>query len=283
MLLIIGAGNIGKSIAYMCLSRGISFKMGVRSIDKVIHSDPGLGDHLRPFDFENQDTFAPALDSANHIFFIAAHPEPDQSVQSFLEACNRADAKHVTFSSGRTTGDIVGKPLNRVEKLVENAGLPYTILRPGWFMQNFVTWIGATISSERLFFLPAAESRTAFVDVRDIADMALASFNHAGMIDKVIDVTSEEVLDHYMVAEKLSAHLGIQVGYQPLSEKDYVQKMLSLGWQPSAAQHVVDLYAIVKTGKEEEISPSVREFLGRSPYDFDTFLRHHPAELSRLV
>ena len=283
MNLIIGAGTIGRTIAYLAAARNIPVRMGVRDLHKTRKQNPGVSAEFIVFDFNRPDTWRSSLDGIQHVFFIAPHPEPAESVQDFLALAAELGVAKVVFSSGRTTGDIPGKPLFQVDQLVRNQSIPYVILRPGWFMQNFTSWIGATISQEGAFYLPAGDAKTAFIDVRDIAEVALSTLLKDQWNGHILDLTSEEILDHYQVADQMSGVLGRQITYVPLSNDEYQTKMTSLGWSMEASQYVIKLYEIVKTGKEEQISSHVREVLSRPPYDFATFLRHHPNQVKKLL
>ncbi len=284
MDLIIGFGNIGRYAAQLFAARGTRIRVAVRSTQKASGQAKAAGADLVAFDFHDQTTWNRALADVDHILFIAPHSDPVPSVANFLEVAAQANVKRIVFSSGRTTGDIPGKPLYEVENTVRGQSIPSIILRPGWFMQNFINWIGSTIRNEGAFYLPIdGASKTAFVDVRDIADVAWTVIHRGGWDGQTLPLTSEEVLDHQQVAEKISAHAGKKIEFVALDPQSYLDKMTSLGWTLAAAKHVVELYAIVKEGKEEETSPYVRQILGRSPYTMDKFFQHHPAELAKLT
>lgn len=191
-ILIIGAtGKIGSQTVKDLQLRGITPRIGVRSPDKA---QKIFGPSLVyvPFDFADPRTFGPALEGITRLFFIAPLQEPDEPVAALLNAARTAGVRHITFSSGRTTGDIEGKPLNRVEKLVSSCDIPYVIIRPGWFMQNFTNWLGGTLISEGKLYLPTGNARTAFVDVRDIAAVVIQTLLQTGHENRLYNLTSDE-------------------------------------------------------------------------------------------
>ena len=283
MDLIIGAGNIGATAADLYHAGGSHLRLGVRTIEKARKSLPGITAEFVPFDFERSETFDQVMEGVNTILFIAPHANPTVSIQPFLQAAERASVNKLIFSSGRTTGDIPGKPLYEVEQMIRSQSIPFTILRPGWFMQNFTSWIGATIANEGAFYLPVGHAGTAFIDVRDIADVAWKVSQSDEWNGQTLPLTSDEVLNHHQIAEKISQVIGREIRFIPLAAEAYCDKMTSLGWPLSAAKHIVELYEMVQSGKEEEISSSVNQVLGRAPYNFDTFLRHHPQKLAEIA
>ena len=283
MDLIIGIGNIGRVAAYLFASRGSSLRLGARSIAKAQMLTPALDAEFCQFDFDLPDSFKSALDGVDTVFFIAPQSHPTPSVKAFLAEAKAAGVKKLIFSSGRTTGDVPGKPLYKVEEIVRNQSIPFTILRPGWFMQNFTGWIGATIANEGAFYLPIGKERTAFIDCRDIADVAWHVARSDEWNGQTLPLTSEQGLDHDQVAAELSRHSGRDIQFVSLTADAYCDKMTSLGWTRSAAMHVVDLYKVVSTGKEEEVSPWVRQVLKRAPYTLELYLRHHPHRVADLI
>ena len=151
-VLIIGSGgNIGIPLVQGLIKAGVKPTLGVRDTQKA-KDRWGEKARIVAFDFEDQATFSRALEGQTALFFIAGHSNPAPSVQQFLADARTAGVKKVVFSSGRTTGDVPGKPLHKVENLVRAWEGEWTILRPGWFMQNFVNWLGGTIRTEGKLF-----------------------------------------------------------------------------------------------------------------------------------
>ena len=68
-------------------------------------------------------------------------------------------------------GTTIGRLHRQEEKILEESGIPYTILRPNGFMQNFVR-AGLIIRSKNAFYLPPGDAKVSFVDVRDVAAVA---------------------------------------------------------------------------------------------------------------
>ena len=275
--LIIGAtGNIGSEIIKQLALRDLHPRIATRNIAKAT-TQFIENKELVEFNFSRPATFTPALTSIKKVFFIAPHDDPTASVQQFLTAAKQAGIQHLVFSSGRTTATVKGKPLYQVERLVENCGIPYTIIRPGWFMQNFTTWIGGeSIKTEGKFYLPAGNSKTAFIDVRDIAAVAIRCLLEEKHQGKVYELTSDEALDHQQVAQKIACQLHQPVQYVPLSDEDYIDQKVAAGWTVAAAKHVVVLYRIVReTDKEAIVSPDVERVLQRLPISFDEFVEDY--------
>ena len=274
-VLVIGSGgNIGTPLVQALIEKGIVPTLGVRNTQKA-QENWGSQVKVVPFDYEESSTFAPAIVGQEAIFFIAGHANPVPSVLQLLQLAKAAGVRRIVFSSGRTTGDVPGKPLNDVENLVKDWDGEWTILRPGWFMQNFVNWLGGTIREEGKLFLPAADAKTAFIDVRDIAEVAIKCLLEEGHNGQLYNLTSNEALSHEEICAIISQASGKSVTYVPLDRATFIATMIDKGWTEAAAIYTADLYKYVLSGKEEEISDDVAEILGKAPRRFQAFAEEH--------
>ncbi|MFQ5446808.1 MAG: SDR family oxidoreductase [Saprospiraceae bacterium] len=274
-ILVIGAsGNIGSLLVPQLAAQGIVVRAAARNVEKLRQKHGGAD--AVPFDFGDAATWPAALARVAKVFFVAP---PSSTVtthlEAFLAAAKRAGVRHLVFSSGRTTGDIPGSALYVTEGLVRQSGVGWTILRPGWFMQNFLHWVGFTIPAGDAFYLPAANSKTAFIDVRDIAAVAAKVLTSPRHESKIYELVSSEAITHTRVAEHISKAVGRRIKYVPLNDDDFVKEMMKRGWSQSAAENTVALYKIVKTGKEEGISGDVELVLGRPSISFGQFAMDH--------
>lgn len=228
-------------------------------------------------DYARPGTFRKALHGVTHLFLVvpSGHKEPEQ-FQRFLDAALSFHVEHITFLSGRTTGDVKGRALNTVEEQVRHCGLPYTILRPGWFMQNFAAdSLAIDIQAEGKIYLPAGAAKTAFVDVRDIAEVVEQTFLEKKHQGKTYELVSQEALNHYEVAALFSRTLRRPVEYIDLSPSDFLALMLGRGASEEGMASYIYLYDLVKTGKEARLSFDLARLLGREPGRFEGFIKDY--------
>jgi uncharacterized protein YbjT (DUF2867 family) len=77
------------------------------------------------------------------------------------------------FNKPETVAEAIGKLHRHEEKMIEESGIPYTFLLASAFMQNFINFFGQTIKNRNAFYLPTGNGKVSFVDVRDIAAVAV--------------------------------------------------------------------------------------------------------------
>ena len=277
-ILIIGAtGNIGTQTVKLLAHNKQPVIAASRNLQKLKdHLDlPGI--EYRNFDFTDHQTWQPALDGVSRLFLVVPPGSATEDQQTaFFSAAKAAGVKHIVFSSGRTTGPLAGSPLNRTETFIKNSGMDWTILRPGWFMQNFINWIGFTIPREDAFYLPADDAKTAFVDVRDLGAVAATILmSPKGHTGKIYDLTSAGAIDHHEAARLIGKAAGRPIRYVSLSEQEFTRTMVEKGWNQKAAEKTAWLYQFVRAGKEAAVSNDTANILGQQPIDFERFTKDH--------
>jgi uncharacterized protein YbjT (DUF2867 family) len=166
-----------------------------------------------------------------------------------------------------------GAPLRILERAVTDSGLPWTILRPTFFMENFSEgWIAPSIREKRGIFLPAGEGRTGFVSVDDVASVAAAAFE-GKRFGGEHDLTGPESLDHYRVARLIGEELGEEVRYIPLDEDTFLAGARERGMAEGAVLYLSALYRMVREGHASVVTGEVERVSGRKPVTFREFAR----------
>jgi uncharacterized protein YbjT (DUF2867 family) len=187
MILVTGAtGKVGQHVVKELAGRGEKPRVLLRDPGKTSQLKGFVGDALQG-DFDKPDTVAKALQGADKVFLVT--PADQRQVareKTFIDAAKAAGVKRLVYLSaiGATPDSTVtmGRAHAEVEAYLKGSGIPWTILEPNGFMQNFLN-DAATIRSQGAIYYPAADARVSFIDARDIglaAAVALTSDGHAG-------------------------------------------------------------------------------------------------------
>jgi uncharacterized protein YbjT (DUF2867 family) len=276
--LVIGAtGKTGTEIVRLLSANGKAVRAGSRSPSAAFAKLGGQAETIE-FDFERPRTFAPALEGVDKIFLMA-RPGDNQSDKAAMPLIDEAKKKGVRLIVNLTAMGVERDdsfPLRILEKYVEASGIPFTHLRPNWFMQNFGSGpMLADIRATGAIHLPAADAKISFIDVRDIAAVGYAALTERHHAGKAYTLTGAVAMDHHEVARVLSRVGGKTISYVPISEDD-ARAMLTKGGVPSEMiERWTKFFQMVRHGFCSTISHDVEAVLGRPAVSFEQYARDY--------
>ncbi|NKY21954.1 NmrA family NAD(P)-binding protein [Cellulomonas denverensis] len=264
-VLVVGAGgNVGAAVVRGLLAEGVAVRAAGTDPERLAALHPEA-EPVR-LDLLDSASFGPAVAGASGLFLIRppAIASVGPTLNALVDAAAAAGVGHVVFSSvtGADTNRVV--PHHRVETHLRSAGVPWTILRPGFFAQNLADAYREDIVRDGRILLPSGRGRAAFIDARDIGDVAARVLAEperhrgAGYV-----LTGPEALDFDQVAALLSAELGRPVRYQPTSALRYARHVHGQGrpWMQAIVQTV--LHTGLRRGQAETVDPTIERLLGR--------------------
>lgn len=266
-------------------TRDVSIKAGGRSIEnvkKVIDFDrtePIQIDYYKP------ETLREALKDVDRVFIVTPFQSDLVELSSnLLKAIkDTRKIKHIVKLSVLRGEDpdhgIIANTLHRrAEKMIEVSGIPYTFLCPTFFMQSFATFFPQKIKEQGTFYLPAGDGKVSFVDVRDIAAIAveaLTNNNDGRHNGKAYNITGPEAISFGQAARILSEQVGKKISYVSISEDVARKGMKEIGWNEWRINFLIELYNIIKQGYLEEISTPVEEATGKRALSFSQFAKDY--------
>jgi uncharacterized protein YbjT (DUF2867 family) len=288
MILITGAtGKIGKELVLDLSARRSPFKVMVRS-KEAAKAFETRGIKTVPGNFERPETFAGALAGVQTVFLLTTpHPDGVAMERKFLAACKAKGVHHVVRISAMGANPWAASALLRnhgkCEALLEESGLPWTILRPTIFMQNLVPYIGPTVSKESTFYASAGQALLPWVDTRDIATVAGTVLTSKGHENLVYEITGPEAVTYVQVAERLSSLMGRQISYTNVSDGAAHHSMVSMGVSPWLAEGMITLYHLFKAnGPTAQVLETVERITGRAPRTLTAYLKENEAAFRSL-
>ncbi|MDG4767939.1 NAD(P)H-binding protein [Solwaraspora sp. WMMD406] len=229
----------------------------------------------QPLRWEDPATWSAALRGVDAAYLSyypdLAAPEAPAVVEKFTAAARDAGLRKLVLLSGRGEANA-----RRCEEIVAAGGLAYGIVRASWFAQNFTE--GQLLDAVRagMVALPAGTTPEPFVDVDDIADVAVAVLTDDRHIGGVYEVTGPRLLTFAQAAAEISVASGLDVGYLPVSaEQFHLRLVAEVG--PDHARLLTDLCVEVFDGRNASLGDGVRRALGREPRDFAEVCRQAAA------
>ena len=237
-------------------------------------------------DFYKPETIADAFRHVDRVFLLTP-PSPDMTnlYSTLITEAKKNDIKYIVklsvIGADIEPGITIGRLHRQEEKIIEESRIPYTFLRSGAFMQNFVNFFGQTIREQNAIYLPVGEGKVSFVDVRDIAAAAAALVinNHAQDENKAYDITGQEALSYAQAAEVLSKELGRKISYIDIPEESARKGMKENGMSDWLVDGLLEIYAIIRAGHAAQTTTSIEEITGRKPILFSQFVKDYAKDL----
>jgi uncharacterized protein YbjT (DUF2867 family) len=165
-------------------------------------------------------------------------------------------------------------PYVSIEEYLKKSGGKYVILRPTWFMDNFHIFWADNIKQANLS-LPTEEGKTAFIDIRDIADcgaVVLSSNDFDGM---TFNLTGKQALSYREAANIFSEVLGKQITYHSISDEEYVEQLISAGMPKINARFFTAALSEVRQGLVADVYYDVEKITGKSSRTLSDYIKHN--------
>jgi uncharacterized protein YbjT (DUF2867 family) len=262
--LVIGAtGKTGSRVAARLRDLGAPVKPASRSSETY-------------FDWTDPTSWVEALDGvdATYITYFPdlALPGAAETVRTFVDvALEHGVRRHVLLAGRGEEG------AERAERLLIESGADWTILRCGFFAQNFSEIFADPIRAG-IMAMPEAAGPDPFLDIDDVADVAVAALTDDSHIGQLHELTGPRVVTMEEVAEILSAAIGRPVRYVPMPDDAYTAELVDAGLPPEVAGHLTEVIAQALDGRNTRVTDEVEKVLGRPARDFADYARVAAAE-----
>jgi uncharacterized protein YbjT (DUF2867 family) len=281
-VLVTGAlGNVGREVLRALGAHGIAARAADRSPERA-RAQLGAGADVTRLDFRDAATFAPALQGCTALFLLRPPAISDvrPTLLRLVDAAAAQGVRQVVFLSVAGAGGNRLVPHHAVEQHLKRLRGPmrWTLLRPGFFAQNLGDAYRRDLTLERRLYVPAGRGRVAFVDVRDVAEVAALAFaqpeaHHA----QAYTLTGPEALYFEEVAALLTQALGERVRYVPASILGYLLHLRRQGLPLTQALVQAVLHVGLRFGQAEAVDPTLARLLGRPGRTMREYIRDHVA------
>ncbi|MFT4037710.1 MAG: NAD(P)H-binding protein [Thermomicrobiales bacterium] len=257
-VLVVGSsGKTGSRVATRLRARGVPVRDGSRQASP-------------PFDWENPATWGPPLEGTGAVYLTYAPdlavPGAIAAIETFTRLARAAGVQGVVLLSGR------GEPeAQAAEQILQESGIPWTILRCAWFMQNFSEGYLREPVLEGAVMLPAGDIGEPFIDADDIADVAVAALTEAGHAERLYELTGPRLLTFADATAGIAAATRRPVAYQTISMAEYLPALTEAGAPPDVVWLIEYLFSTVLDGRNASLANGVQDALGRPPRDFTAY------------
>jgi uncharacterized protein YbjT (DUF2867 family) len=259
VLVLGGTGKTGRRIAAGLQAKGIPVRIGSRSATPA-------------FDWNNDATWDACLHDVEAAYVTyapdLAMPGATDAIQAFVNRARQHGVQRLVLLSGRGEAEA-----QACERIVQESGLEWTIIRASWFFQNFSEGAFVDMVHAGQITLPAGDIPEPFVDVDDIAEVAVAAFTEPGHAGEVYEVTGPRMMTFAEVADELSKATGRPIQFVQVPHDAFVQGAQASGAPKDVVWMLDYLFSTVLDGRNAHLNDGIQRALGRPPKDFADYAR----------
>lgn len=275
MITVFGAtGTTGAPLVDTLLAKGATVRAVTSDLSKL-DALKAKGCEAVVADFTDPAALARACDGAEKIYLVTpAHLNMRQWKANVIEAAKAAGVRHIVVATGLgaspKAGLTFGKWHSETQELLKQSGLDWTFVQPTYFMQNLL-WQAGNIAKDAVYYDDLG-GPVAWIDARDIADVAAEALTAPGYEGKALGLTGPEALTGEDIAALLSRVTGRTVSCAPLPAENAKAGMVAGGMQDEVARAMVELASIAPKGYLAGIETTVSDVMGRPARRFADFV-----------
>ena len=224
-----------------------------------------------PFDWTEPGTWQAALSGMRSAYVTfqpdLAVPGAVDTMEQFIDVARATGLEKIVLLSGR--GE---EGAQRAEDVVINSGLAWNIVRASWFAQNFSEgfMLEGVLTGEMI--LPQSAVLEPFIDVDDIAEVAVAALTRDALTNRLFEVTGPRLMTFADCVDAISKATGKTIEMKPVSVDEYIDYLQGMGLPADVQWLMRELFTEVFDGRNASVATGVEDALGRPATDFDTYI-----------
>lgn len=271
-ILVTGAtGNTGSGLVPALREAGVDVRAFVRDESKA-QPLKDMGVEIVVGDLDQPETIDPAVEGVDKIFLLTWNGQTEaQQGRNVIEAAKRAGNVHIVRYAGwGSEKSRIIKNQQQVEEALKSSGLPWTMLKPTFFMQN--TMMAAqTVASDGMIYWDMKDGKLAMIDVRDAIDAAAAILTGSGHEGNTYILTGPASISFHDVARTFSKVLGKDVKYVSVPGEAAIESMVGMGIPEWIAKGYTELSEGFVEGFADSVSDTVLTLTGHRARSFEQF------------
>ena len=281
-ILVTGAtGTVGREVVIqLSIMDDVRVRAGVHSIIKGENLKRLPDVEVVEMDFKDRDSLHAAFTHVDKVFLITPISNDQvEMAKTLIDEARAAGVKHIVklsvIKADAAPETMIGRWHREVEKYIEDSGIAYTFLRQSSFMQNFANYDAASIKNDGRFYHTTGNGQVSYIDVRDIAAVAVEALTGSGHEGKTYELTGPEALSNQEAADIIGEATGRQVEFVDVPEEAARNSMLQQHMPEWMVDAMLELEQGYKEDRFSETTDTVEQLAGRPPHSFRQFAQDY--------
>ncbi|NML63684.1 SDR family oxidoreductase [Hymenobacter sp. RP-2-7] len=282
-ILVTGAtGGLGQAVVENLLKTISSSDISVLVRDPAKAANlQAQGVTIRQGDYNDYASLVKAFAGVEKLFLVSGNDIPNRVPQhtNAINAAKEAGVQHVVYTSfqrktedGSSAAAFVAEAHLATEKLLQESGLTYTILRNALYFEVLPLFMGPVLQTGTIY-LPAGEGRSAYASRADLGAAGAAVLAGQGHAHKSYDLATAQSYSFHDVARLLSELSGQEIRYVSPTAEEFGTALAGAG-VPAEAIHMTTGFSVaIGQGEFDFPSTDLEKLLGHAPLSLREFLK----------
>ena len=270
-------GNVGMEVIKSLdkLDHTLEIYAGIFNVER---DKPKLKDYKLNtlyFYFTDVGTYKTALNNCDILFLLCPPQlsEVEKYFKPLIDLAVSTGVKYIVFLSVQGVEKSKIIPHHKIEKLIVDSIIPYTFLRPAYFMQNFTTTLHTDLVNYDKIFLPAGKAKFTLIGVTDIGRVAANILAETEKhLNKIYELATHEKLSFSDMAKKLSKGLQMDIKYESPNLFRFFMKKRKEKIPTMLIFVMIMLHYLPRFEKEPATTDWVNKIINAEPKTFDEFV-----------
>jgi NAD(P)H dehydrogenase (quinone) len=260
------SGHLGRLVVESLLERGIAADQ-ILATARDTAKIADLGVPTAVIDYAAPETVTAAVKPGDTFLLVSASV-PGTRVALHVAAIDAAIAAGVarivyTSAPAATTSALVLAPEHKAtEEYLVAAGVPFTILRNGWYTENYAGVV-ETAKATGEIVASVADGRVASASRKDYADAAAVALTDDSLAGQTVELSGDYAWSHDELAAAVGEIVGREVTYKPVSPEEHAELLTSFGLDEGTVGFVVALDGNTRDGLLGVVTGDLSRIIGR--------------------
>lgn len=199
----------------------------------------------RTFDYDQPDALPQALEGIDHLVFISGSEIGKREAQHYhvIEAAKQAHVKKIAYTSllhADTSSMILAPEHLATEKMLQDSGIPHTILRNGWYTENYTAGLKSAIEQGAIIG-SAGDGKISSATREDYAEALAETIINDDHTGKTYELAGDQTYTMQDLAAEVSKQTGKNIEFVNLPEEQYAEKLQQVGLPEGMAKAFASL------------------------------------------
>ncbi|KFA90770.1 SDR family oxidoreductase [Archangium violaceum] len=270
MILVTGAtGKLGRLVLEKLLEKVPAHQViaAVRNPEKAAELR-ARGVQVREADYSQPETLGAAFAGVEKALLISSNEVGQRTAQhqAVVEAARKAGVKLLAYTSilhADRSGLALAAEHKATEELIRASGVPYVLLRNGWYTENYTENLGPALAQGAILG-SAGEGRVAAATRADYAAAAVAVLTGSGHENKVYELAGDTAFTMTELAAEVSRKAGKTIVYKDLPPEQYQGVLEGAGVPGPFAGILADSDVGASRGELNGASGDLRRLIGHA-------------------